>query len=102
MDTDQRDRSVRVLLDDLVSDPHERAAHVITVEDDRNCLQRAPSWPHGTGLKGPTWSEYQWVRRSKAAAGAPTCPPAAASPARSPGGRARRRYSTCGSSTCTM
>ena len=42
MDADDRDadlalrpRSRRVLLDDLVRDPHQRAAHVIAVEDDR-------------------------------------------------------------------
>jgi hypothetical protein len=29
----------RVLLDDLVSDPHERAAHSVAVEDNRRCLQ---------------------------------------------------------------
>ena len=54
MDAHQRDPPVWVLLDDLVSDPHQRAAHVIAVEDDRALYQRAPSWPHGTGLKGPT------------------------------------------------
>jgi rhodanese-related sulfurtransferase len=32
---DERHRAVRVLLDNLVSDPHQRAAHVIAVEYDR-------------------------------------------------------------------
>src|SRR5262249_11836837 len=54
MDADKRDRPFRVLLDDLVSDPHERAAHVIPVKNDRGGFQRAPSWPRWTGLKGPT------------------------------------------------
>jgi hypothetical protein len=30
-----------VLLDDLVRDPHERAAHMIAIEDDRALLQPA-------------------------------------------------------------
>src|SRR5207237_10757011 len=54
MDADDRDRPVGVLLDDLVRDPHQCAAHVIVVEDDRGGLQRAPSWPYGTGFKDPT------------------------------------------------
>ena len=54
VDADQRHRTVRVLLDNLVCDPHQRAANVIAVEDDRRGFQRAPSWPRGTGLKGPT------------------------------------------------
>jgi hypothetical protein len=29
------DRPLGILLDDLVSDPQERAAHIIAVEDDR-------------------------------------------------------------------
>jgi hypothetical protein len=37
-----------------MSDPHQRAAHVIVVEDDRGLWQRAPSWSRGTGLKEPT------------------------------------------------
>ncbi|HET9124458.1 MAG TPA: hypothetical protein VFN65_06205, partial [Solirubrobacteraceae bacterium] len=33
--------------------PHQRAAHVVTVEHDRLLrIHAAPSWPHGTGLKG--------------------------------------------------
>jgi hypothetical protein len=35
MDAHQGDRTAGILLDDLVGDPHERAAHVIVVEDDR-------------------------------------------------------------------
>ena len=35
VDSDERDRPVGILLDDLVGDPHQRAAHVIVVEDDR-------------------------------------------------------------------
>jgi hypothetical protein len=42
----------RVLLDDLVCDAHERAPHVVAVEDDLVVRHRhRPSWPHGTGLK---------------------------------------------------
>jgi hypothetical protein len=36
-----------------VSDPQQRAAQVIAVEDDL-VFQRAPSWPLRTGLKEPT------------------------------------------------
>ena len=39
VDADERDGAVGVLLDDLVGDPHERAAHVIAVEDDRRGFQ---------------------------------------------------------------
>ena len=56
VDADKRNLSIRILLDDLVGDPHERAAHVIAVQSDRYGVQLAPSWPHGTGLKGrATW-----------------------------------------------
>ncbi len=42
----------RVLLDDLVSDAHQRAPHVVTVEHDPLVLcHLAPSWPLRTGLK---------------------------------------------------
>jgi hypothetical protein len=35
VDADERDAAgIRGLLDDLVGDPHERASHVVTVEDD--------------------------------------------------------------------
>src|ERR1700747_2730533 len=34
MDADERNRAGRVLLDDLMSDSHERAAHVVAVEGD--------------------------------------------------------------------
>jgi hypothetical protein len=34
VDPDQRDLAVRVLLHDLVRDPHERAPDVVLVEDD--------------------------------------------------------------------
>ena len=40
-----------------MSDPHERAAHVVAVEDDRLGFQRAPSWPRGTGLKEPAFGQ---------------------------------------------
>jgi hypothetical protein len=35
-----------------VSDPHQRAAHVIAVEHDRGGWHPAPSWSLRTGLKG--------------------------------------------------
>ena len=35
MDADEGDLIIRVLLDDLMGDPHERAAHVVAPEDDR-------------------------------------------------------------------
>jgi hypothetical protein len=58
VNADDRDRasfgrgflSDRVLLDDLVCDPHERAAHVIAIEDDRALLQTCLLLP---GLAGP-------------------------------------------------
>ena len=39
VDPDECDGSVRVLLHDLVGDPHQRAAHVIAVEGDRYGFQ---------------------------------------------------------------
>jgi len=55
LDAHQRDLASGVLLDDLVRDPHERAANVIVVENDPGGLQpAAPSWPHGAWLKEPT------------------------------------------------
>ena len=63
VDADEGDRVARgsavvagVLLDDLVRDPHERAAQIVAVEYDpvRACQKRAPSWPLWTGLKEPT------------------------------------------------
>src|SRR5712671_7236183 len=56
VDADQREVRSPVALHDLVCDPHERAAHVVAVEDDlrvRLVQLRAPSWPLGTGLKEP-------------------------------------------------
>ena len=53
---DQREAGAPVALHDLVRDPHERAAHIVSVEDDlrvRLVQLRAPSWPLGTGLKEP-------------------------------------------------
>ena len=49
MDADQRDLVVGVLLDDLMGDPHQGAAHVVMVEDDLVLLQ-SESLP---GLSGP-------------------------------------------------
>ena len=46
--------AIGVLLEDLMRDAHEGAAHVVAVEDDLGVLQRDPSWPRGTGLKEPT------------------------------------------------
>jgi hypothetical protein len=40
----------RVLLNDLVCDPHQRAAHMIAIEDDRARLQTCLLLP---GLAGP-------------------------------------------------
>ena len=49
VDAHQRDASVRILLDDLVRHPHERAPDVVLVEDDSGIaqLQVLP------GLAGP-------------------------------------------------
>jgi hypothetical protein len=47
----------RVLFDDLVRDPDESPAQVITIEDNPfglNFHLRAPSWSHWTWLKEPT------------------------------------------------
>ena len=51
VDADERHVPVGVLLDDLVGDPHERAADVVVVEDDLLLRHSRPSWPLGTGLK---------------------------------------------------
>ena len=51
-----RPARARVLLDDLVRDPHQRAAQIVAVEDDLvvSVQALAPSWPLWTGLKEPT------------------------------------------------
>ena len=54
VDADQR-QPIRllVLLDDLVGDTDQRPPQIVVIEHDllvAHCL--APSWPHGTGLKG--------------------------------------------------
>jgi hypothetical protein len=49
VDADQRDLPVGVLLDDLVRDPHERAPHVVLVEDDLS----GDSSTRLPGLTGP-------------------------------------------------
>ena len=54
MDADDGELLRGVLLDDLVRDAHERAPHVVAVEDDLLGFQPEPSWPHGTGLKERT------------------------------------------------
>ena len=51
VDADERDGPAGVLLDDLVRDAHERAAHVVLVEDDLWFRHPVPSWPRGTGLR---------------------------------------------------
>ena len=51
VDADDGELLRGVLLGDLVRDPHERAPHVVAVEDDLLGFQPEPSWPHGTGLK---------------------------------------------------
>jgi hypothetical protein len=50
VDADQRDRPTGVLLDYLVGDPHQGAAHVIVVEDDRGVRRQNRLLP---GLTGP-------------------------------------------------
>jgi hypothetical protein len=57
VDSHQRDLvRPRVLLDDLVCDPHQGAAQIVAVEDDLvvSVDALAPSWPLWTGLKEPT------------------------------------------------
>ena len=51
VDPDDRDSLPARLLDDLVCDPHQRAPHVLAVEDRLLVQVTAPSWPHRTGLK---------------------------------------------------
>ena len=51
MDPDDGETAPARLLDDLVRDAHERAPHVLGVEDDL-VAHFAPSWPLWTGLKG--------------------------------------------------
>ena len=53
MDADESDVVCGVVLHDLVRDAHERAAHVVAVEDDLRLHRRDPSWPRRTGLKEP-------------------------------------------------
>ncbi len=56
VDADDRERLGGVLFDDLVRDPNQGSAQVITVEYDF-FVPRAPSWPHRTWLKEPTGRE---------------------------------------------
>ena len=51
VDAHDRDRLAAGLLDDLVCDAHQRAPHVLAVEDDLSLTVLRPSWPLGTGLK---------------------------------------------------
>ena len=51
VDPDDRDSLATRLLDDLMCDPHQRAPHVLAVEDRLLGQATAPSWPRRTGLK---------------------------------------------------
>ena len=51
VDADDRDSLPARLLDDLVCDAHQRAPHVLAVEDRLLAQVTAPSWPRRTGLK---------------------------------------------------
>ena len=54
------------LLDDLVCDPHQRAPHVLAVEDRLLAQGTAPSWPLGTGLKEPAAETSSRLGRRRA------------------------------------
>ena len=55
VDADQGEAlGARVLLDDLVGDPDQRAPQLIALEHDLLAHHFAPSWPLWTGLKEPT------------------------------------------------